>query len=54
MGNDGKLFEELIFNKYQSQATRITNINDEYEMTRRYVVKKIIWLTILELAVLDK
>lgn len=40
MGNDGKLFEELIFNKYQSQATKITNINDEYEMIKRYVVKK--------------
>ena len=40
MGNDGKLLEELIYNKYQSEATEITTINEEYEMVRRYVVKK--------------
>lgn len=36
MSNDGKLFEELIYNKYQSEAT----INEEYEMVRKYIVKK--------------
>lgn len=40
MGNDGKLFEELIYNKYRSKSTTIKTINDECEIIKNYIVKK--------------